>query len=160
FRETSTKAGRRYVRLNDGEKVVLAKVLGQTRWTEGARNQVSEESMFLVSADGHVIHFRIDEINVLSGAGRGVIGIKLAEDDVCTGGALVSSRLTKMDVETSGGQTRELGGGKPTVSRGGTGYQEVKRTQFVRIQPPAIELNDWEALEAANGNGKNGNGKK
>src|SRR2546422_3483168 len=28
----------------------------------------------------------------------------------------VSSRFTKMDVETSGGQTRELGGGKPTVS--------------------------------------------
>jgi hypothetical protein len=46
------------------------------------------------------------------------------------------------------------------VSRGGTGYQEVKRTQFVRIKPPAIELNDWEALELANGNGKNGNGKK
>jgi DNA gyrase subunit A len=160
FRETSTKAGRRYVRLNEGEKVVLAKVLGQSRWTEGAKHEVREESMFLVSADGHVIHFRIDEVNILSGPGRGVIGIKLLKDDVCIGGALVSSRFTKMDVETSGGQTRELGGGKPTVSRGGTGYQEVKRTQFVRIKPPAIELNDWEALELANGNGKNGNGKK
>jgi DNA gyrase subunit A len=112
--------------------------------------------MFLVSADGHVIHFRVDEVNVLSGAGRGVIGIKLGEGDACVGGALVSSRFTKMDVETSGGQTRELGGGKPTVGRGGAGYQEVKRTQFVRVVPPAIELTDWDAIEAAGEAGKNG----
>jgi DNA gyrase subunit A len=158
FREASTRAGRRYVRLNDGERVVLAKVLSQYRWTEGKRHQVVEESMFLVSEDGHVIHFRIDEVNVLSGAGRGVIGIKLADDDTCIGGALVSSRFTKMDVETSGGQTRELGGGKPTVGRGGVGYSEVKRTQLVRIVPPPIDLTDWEALELATGE-KNGNGK-
>ena len=156
FREASTKSGRRYARLGEGEKVVLAKVLGQTKWTEGAKHDVHEETMFLVSADGHVIHFRIDEVNVLSGPGRGVIGIKLGKDDECIGGALVSSRFTKMDVETSGGQTRELGGGKPTVGRGGMGYQEVKRTQFVRVLPPAIDLTDWEAIElaAGTGNGK------
>jgi DNA gyrase subunit A len=162
YREESTRSGRRYVRLNDGEKVVVAKVLGQFKWLEGKRHKVIEESMFLVSEGGHVIHFPIEEVNVLSGAGRGVIGIKLADDDRCIGGALVSSRFTKMDVETSGGQTRELGGGKPTVSRGGTGYSEVKRTQLVRIKPPPIDLTDWEALEEALGekNGKNGNGKK
>jgi DNA gyrase subunit A len=138
--------------------VVLAKVLGLAKWTEGARHEVHEESMFLVSTDGHVIHFKIDEVNVLAGPGRGVIGIKLAPDDVCIGGALVSRRFDKMDVETSGGQTRELGGGKPTVGRGGLGHQEVKRTQFVRVKPPPIELTDWEALEEASGE-KNGNGK-
>jgi DNA gyrase subunit A len=159
YREASTKAGRRYARLGEGEKVVMAKVLGQTKWTEGAKHVVYEESMFLVSADGHVIHFRIDEVNVLSGPGRGVIGIKLGKDDVCIGGALVSSRFTKMDVETSGGVVRELGGGKPTVGRGGLGHQEVKRTQFVHVLPPPIDLVDWEAIELAAGNGKNGNGK-
>jgi DNA gyrase subunit A len=138
---------------------VLAKVLGQTKWTEGSKHVVHEESMFLVSADGRVIHFPISEVNVLSGPGRGVIGIKLGKDDACIGGALVSSRFTKMDVETSGGQVRELGGGKPTVGRGGMGYAEVKRTQFVRVLPPAIDLMDWEAIELAAGNGKNGNGK-
>jgi DNA gyrase subunit A len=158
FREESTRAGRRYVRLNEGEKVVLAKVLSQFKWTEGKKHKVVEESMFLVSEDGHVIHFPIEEVNVLSGAGRGVIGIKLADGDRCIGGALVSSRFTKMDVETSGGQVRELGGGKATVSRGGSGYQEVKRTQFVRIKTPPIDLTDWEALELALGE-KNGNGK-
>ena len=69
--------------LREGDKVVLAKVLGQHRWVDGKRTQIVEESMFLVSADGHVIHFAIDEVNVLSGAGRGVIGIKLADGDTC-----------------------------------------------------------------------------
>ena len=50
--------------------------------------------MFLVSADGRVIHFPIGEVNVLSGPGRGVMGIKLIKDDECIGGALVSSRFT------------------------------------------------------------------
>jgi DNA gyrase subunit A len=159
FREASTKAGRRYVRLGEGETVVLAKVLGQTKWAEGARHVVHEETMFLVSAEGRVIHFAINEVNILSGPGRGVMGIKLHDEDVCIGGALVSSRFTKMDVETSGGVVRELGGGKPTVGRGGVGHQEVKRTQFVRVVPPAIDLMDWEAIELAAESGKNGNGK-
>jgi DNA gyrase subunit A len=149
YRETSTKAGRLYTRLREGEKVVLAKVLNQYHWVDGKRTKIVEETMFLVSAEGHVIHFRIEEVNVLSGAGRGVIGIKLHDDDKCIGGALVHGRFTKMDVETSGGQTRELGGGKPTVGRGGSGHQEVKRTQFVRIVAPPIELTDWEAIELA-----------
>ncbi len=163
YREASTKAGRLYTRLREGEKVVLAKVLGQYHWVEGKRTKIVEETMFLVSTEGHVIHFPINEVNVLSGAGRGVIGIKVHDDDKCIGGALVHGRFTKMDVETSGGQTRELGGGKPTVGRGGSGHQEVKRTQFIRIIPPPIELMDWDAIELAeekNGKPHEKNGKK
>jgi DNA gyrase subunit A len=137
FRIASTKAGRRYVRLNEGEKVVLASVL-----EEGA------DSLFLASQEGYVIHFPIKEINILSGAGRGVIGIKLHDKDVCLGGAIIYHRSDKFDLETSGGITRQFGGAVPTVGRGGTGKQEVKRTQFVRILPQPIELTDWEAVEA------------
>jgi len=161
FREASTKSGRQYVRLRENEKVVLVKLLGQWRWIEGKRTKIEEESMFLVSADGHVIHFKIEEVNILSGAGRGVIGIKLAEGDTCIGGALVSGRFDKLDVETSGGINREFGGGIPTVGRGGAGKQEVKRTQFVKIKPPPIDLADWEAIEEAGEKAKpERNGKK
>jgi DNA gyrase subunit A len=149
YREASTRAGRLYTRLREGEKVVLAKVLGQYHWVDGKRTRMQEETMFLVSREGHVIHFSVEEVNILSGPGRGVIGIKLDEDDACIGGALVHGRFTKMDVETSGGIRKEFGGGIPTVSRGGHGRQEVKRTQFVQIVPPTIELTDWEAIELA-----------
>ena len=77
-----------------------------------------------------------------------MIGIKLAEKDTCIGGALISKRMDKFDIETSGGINRPFGGAIPTVGRGAAGKQEVKRTQFVRVVPAPIELTDWEAIEA------------
>ena len=147
FRIESTKVGRRYVKLNEGDKVVLATVL-----------RGDEETIYLASREGHVIHFPVDEINVLSGAGKGVMGIKLNADDVCLGGALLSGRFDKFVLETSGGKTMEFGRGKYEVtSRGGKGFEAVKRTTFARVVPPAIELVDWDAIEGKEKkNGSNG----
>jgi DNA gyrase subunit A len=143
--------GRRYVRLNDGDKVVMVRVLAD------------EEGLMLVSASGHVLHFAVEEVNILSGVGKGVMGIKLAEDDVCLGGALISNRHDALVVETAGGKTMEFRRGKyePT-SRGGKGYEAVKRTTFTRVVPPPIELVDWDKVEekADEGGGKAGNGQR
>ena len=107
-----------------------------------------EESIFLCSAEGHVIHFPVEQINILSGVGKGVMGIKLAEGDRCLGGALISSRFDVMQVETAGGKVQEFRRGKyELTSRGGKGFEAVKRTTFVRVLPPAIELVDWEQIE-------------
>src|SRR5947209_5177296 len=54
FRVESTKAGRRYVKLNEGDRVVMAVV------------PRDEKTIYLASANGHVIHFAVEEINVLS----------------------------------------------------------------------------------------------
>jgi hypothetical protein len=76
------------------------------------------------------------------------MGIKLEKDDVCLGGALMSGRFDKMVLETSGGRTVEFGRGKYDVtSRGGKGFEAVKRAQFVRVVPPPIELVDWDKVE-------------
>src|SRR5262249_39732503 len=145
FRAASTKVGRRYVRLNDGDRVVMATVL-----------RGDEETIYLASAEGHVIHFKVDDINILAGVGKGVMGIKLMEGDTCLGGALMSGRFDKMILETSGGRTMEFGRNKYEVtSRGGKGFAAVKRANFVRVLPPPIELVDWEQLEE-NGNGQKG----
>jgi DNA gyrase subunit A len=136
FRTASTKSGRRYVRLVDGDKVVMAAVLRD------------EESLFLASAAGRVIHFPVAEINVLSGAGKGVQGIKLEGGDVCLGGALISNRRDALTVETAGGKTMEFRrGAHPPTGRGGKGFQAVKRTTFTKVVTPAIELVDWDDLE-------------
>ncbi len=137
YRIASTKAGRRYVRMEETARVVMVKVLGD------------EESIFLASKNAHVIHFSIDEINILSGSGKGVIGIKLDEGDVCLGGALVSNRHDALTVETSGGITKEFRrGAYPCVGRGGRGHEVVKRAELARVLPEAIELVDWDAIEA------------
>jgi DNA gyrase subunit A len=119
-----------------------------------------EESIFLASADGHVIHFRVDEINVLSGVGKGVIGIKLADEDRCLGGALISRKSQMLQVETSGGKILDFTGRHDTVSRGGKGFEAVKRSSLVRVLPPAIELVNWDEIEGklSEKNGKSGQG--
>jgi DNA gyrase subunit A len=150
FRTASTKVGRRYVKLNDGDKVMMATVL-----------HGDEETIYLASADGHVIHFAVEEINILAGVGKGVMGIKLGKGDTCLGGALMSGRFDKMVLETSGNRTMEFGRNKYDVtSRGGKGFEAVKRTSFVRVVPPPIALVDWDQIgepgPKENGNGAHG----
>jgi DNA gyrase subunit A len=149
FRTASTKVGRRYVKLNEGDRVVMVTVPRE------------EKTLYLASGNGHIIHFKIEDINVLAGVGKGVMGIKLEEGDVCLGGALMGGRFDKFVLETSGGRTMEFGPAKYEVtSRGGKGFEAVKRATFVRVVPPPIELVDWDAVE---GKGKeaerNGNHK-
>src|SRR5262249_54026149 len=106
FRTASTKVGRRFIKLNDGDKVVIATVL-----------QPEQRSLFLASANGHVLHFVLEEINILSGVGKGVIGIKLEEDDTCIGGALIRNQNDALVVETSGGKQMEFYGSREISSR-------------------------------------------
>ena len=95
------------------------------------------------------------------------MGIKLAEGDVCLGGALIGNRHDALTVETAGGKTMEFRrGAHPTTGRGGKGFEAVKRTSFVRVVPPPIELVDWDEVEGRekpkekaaerNGDGKDG----
>src|SRR5204862_3967325 len=90
LRAASTKAGRRYVRLAEGDKVVMATMPHE------------EKTIYLASKDGRVVHFAIEEINILSGVGKGVMGIKLAAGDMCLGGALMGGRFDKFVLETTG----------------------------------------------------------
>jgi DNA gyrase subunit A len=107
-----------------------------------------------------VIHFPIEEINILSGVGKGVIGIKLADDDRCIGGALISRKSQMLQVETSGEKVLEFTGRYETVSRGGKGFEAVKRSTLTRVIPPPIELVNWEEIEGkpSEKNGKSGQG--
>jgi DNA gyrase subunit A len=145
FRTASTKVGRRYVRLAEGDKVVMAMVL-----------KAEQRSLFLASANGHVLHFPIEEINILAGVGKGVIGIKLEMDDTCLGGAVIRNQNDALVMETSGGKQMEFYGSRDMASRGGKGFEAVKRTSFTRIVPSPIELADWDKVEgrAEERNGK------
>src|SRR5262249_2210256 len=135
YRTASTRLGRRYARLAEGDKVVLAQL------------QLDEDSVVLVSAGGHVLHFDIEEGNILAGVGKGVIGIKL-EEDGGLGGAALGKTQPSVTVETSDGKSMEFGRRAERVSRGGKGYEAVKRRTFTRVLPGAIALADWEAQEA------------
>ena len=148
FRTESTKAGRKYVKLEAGDKVALAKLVRD------------ETGVMLASKGGHLIHFPVEQVNVLAGVGKGVIGIKL-DDDECLGGVLVGGRFDKLVMETEGGKTQDFGPGAiKSQNRGGKGEKPGVRTKFARVVPAGIELVNWEEVdgkapkrEAADGNG-------
>ncbi|MCI0702968.1 MAG: DNA topoisomerase, partial [Planctomycetia bacterium] len=147
FRTESTKVGRRYVKLEEDDKVVMVKLVGE------------EEGVMLASAGGYVTHFPLEQVTILAGVGKGVIGIKLESSDVSLGGVLVGGRFDKLIVETESGKTQEFGGGAiKSRNRGGKGDRPGTRTRFTRVIPLPIELTDWEAVEGKKPNGKGTNG--
>ncbi len=136
YRVESTKAGRRFAKLDATDKVVTVKLVGE------------EDAVLLASRDGRVIHFALDEVNVLAGVGKGVIGMKLDAKDLCLGGVLIGGRFDKLTVETESGKTQEFGRvAIPKVARGGKGEKPGLRTKFTRVLPPTIELANWDEVE-------------
>jgi DNA gyrase subunit A len=147
YRIESNKLGRRFARLDEGDRVVLVAV------TRGEKN------MFLATAEGRVLQFPIAEINILAGAGKGVIGIKLQDGDICLGGTLLSQHVDRMQVETSNGTIQDFRGEKYEVtSRAGKGFEAIKRGGFTRVVPPPIQLVDWDEIEGKKEPGRNGQG--
>jgi DNA gyrase subunit A len=138
FRLPSTKSGRKYCRLVEGDKVV---------WLELVRDATS---IFVATNQARVSHFSIDEVPVLSGAGKGVRGIKLSDPkDEVLGAALMARPSDCLRVQTSHDKTLVFGQMKYEISaRGGKGIRAAQRSTFTEILKPEIALVDWAALEA------------
>ena len=136
FRLPSTKSGRRYCRLATGDRVVHVELVRDAT------------SVFLATREARIIHFNIDDVAILSGAGRGVRGIKLEAKDTVLGAALMARPSDCLRVKTSGDKTLTCGQQKYAItSRGGRGFRAAHRSTFEEILRPDIQLIDWAALE-------------
>jgi len=84
----------------------------------------------------------VDEINFLSGPGRGVILIKLQKDDDRLLGFIASTGdRDLMTVETTRGAEQTISTAKyGTTGRGGKGRELLQRGEFVRVVPLLPEL--------------------
>jgi DNA gyrase subunit A len=138
FRLASTKSGRKYCRTIAGDHVV---------WLELVRDATS---MFVATRQARVIHFAIDEVPILSGAGKGVRGIKLSDpQDEVLGAAQMARPSDCLRVQTSADKTLVFGQMKYEITaRGGKGIRAAQRSTFTDILRPDIILVDWAAIEA------------
>jgi DNA gyrase subunit A len=129
FVEPSTRAGRRYARPAEGAEVVgVARITG-------------DEVVIAATQEARAILCRAEEVNYLSGPGRGVILIKLssAEDRVLGFLASTGDRDI-MRVETSRGAEQTISTTKYEVTgRGGKGRELLQRGQFTRVIPPEVD---------------------
>ena len=135
FLEPSTRAGRRFARPADGAEVV------------GVERTTGEETLIVATREARALLCRADEVNYLSGPGKGVILIKLSsDDDVVIGFMASQGDRDLMRVETSRGAEQTISTAKYEVTgRGGKGRELLQRGQFNRVipndllTPPALE---------------------
>jgi DNA gyrase subunit A len=129
FTEPSTRSGRRFARAADG-----AEFVGMDRVT-------GDEIIIAATREARAILCKVEEVNFLSGPGRGVILIKLASKSDRVLGVVVSSGDRQlMTVETSRGAEQTISTAKYEVTgRGGKGRELLQRGQFNRVVWPVPE---------------------
>ena len=129
FVEPSTRTGRRYARTAEGAEVV------------GAARVTGSEILIAATREARAILCKADEVNFLSGPGRGVILIKLdSKSDRVLGFIASTGDRDLMTVETSRGAEQTISTTKYEVTgRGGKGRELLQRGQFTRIVTPMPE---------------------
>jgi DNA gyrase/topoisomerase IV subunit A len=129
FVEPSTRAGRRYARPAKGAEVIgVARVTGK-------------EILIAATADARGLLCRADEVNYLSGPGKGVMLIKLGKEDRVLGFIASTGDRDLLTVETSRGAEQTISTGKYGVTgRGGKGRELLQRGQFSRVIWPVPDV--------------------
>jgi DNA gyrase subunit A len=129
FLEPSTRAGRRFAKPAEGVEVV------------GAGKASGKEVAICATKQRRALLAPVEEVNYLSGPGKGVVLIKLDDDDDKVIGFLVAKdKQQALVVESSAGGERSISAAeyKPT-GRGGKGHEVMKRGTLVRAIPTPPE---------------------
>ena len=129
FVEPSTRAGRRYARTAQGAEIV------------GAARVTGDEIVIAATREARAMICKVDDVNYLSGPGRGVILIKLdSKTDRVLGFIASTGDRDLMTVETSRGAEQTISTAKYGVTgRGGKGRELLQRGQFTRVVPAVPE---------------------
>ena len=135
FRTPSTKAGRKFCRLGKTDHVVYVDLVTEA------------ETVFVASKKARILHFAIEEIPILGGAGKGVRGIKLESGDEVLGIVQMTRPSDVLRVRNDNDNILSFGQTKYQItSRGGRGVKTSSRTGFVELIHPDIRLVDWSEL--------------
>jgi len=127
FVEPSTRAGRRYARPSQDVEVVGVVVV------------TGREIIIAATREARAMLCSVDEVSFLSGPGKGVILIKLGDEDRVLGFIASTGERDLMRVETSRGAEQTISTAKYEVTgRGGKGRELLQRGQFTRVVPNEV----------------------
>ncbi|MEL7497803.1 MAG: DNA topoisomerase (ATP-hydrolyzing) [Planctomycetota bacterium] len=128
FVEPSTRSGRRFARVSSGAEIIDVHPID------------SSETVLAISADCRAMICPIEEINYLSGAGKGVMLIKLAKTDRLLGVKPSKGDRDLLVVETNRGAKKTISTAKYRVtSRGGKGNEIQKNGKIKQVVRPPVE---------------------
>ena len=128
-REPSTRAGRRYMRLSQGDEVLYVGLCGE------------EDYLACASKKGRALICDAEEVSLLAGPGKGVMLIKLDKGDELVGAQLLHAPSEALQVEKESGASFSVSRRKyQPVSRGGKGHAMFKRGSLKRVLLPVPEM--------------------
>ncbi|MEO7192290.1 MAG: DNA topoisomerase IV subunit A [Vicinamibacterales bacterium] len=129
FVEPSTRSGRRFARVAASAEVV------------GVVPVTGSEVIIAATREARAMLCNVEEVNFLSGPGRGVILIKVQPDSDRVLGFIASTGdRDLLTVETTRGAEQTISTTKYEVTgRGGKGRELLQRGQFTRVVPPPLE---------------------
>lgn len=127
FIEPSTRSGRRYARTSEGKKIVGVEIVH------------GDETLIAVSKKRRALLCKITEVKYLTGPGKGVLLIKLVDDD-----ELLAIKAAKDDRDTlvvktaAGGEQRINTARYEKTTRGGKGREVISRGTLTEVvaDPP------------------------
>jgi DNA gyrase subunit A len=128
-REISTRAGRRYAKLEEGDEVVNVLPFKP------------KEVICMVTAQTRTLMCKADEAAELANPGKGVTMIKVEDDDVVVGFAVGDRYGDELLIaELDNGKKVSMGPGHDQVtSRGGKGHTLARKAKVVRVLYPESE---------------------
>jgi DNA gyrase subunit A len=131
FAAVSTRKGRIVVRLDPGFKD--DRVVGVFA-TDGSEN------VCLATRSARVLIFPVTEANIVAGAARGVVAIRLEPKDRVIGFVLANKKREGLTVRTNRGATQIVRATKyPVTARGGKGYAILQRGSLEALLPEEAE---------------------
>ncbi len=132
FREPTTRAGRRFGRPPEGDEILFVGLVSK------------KDVVAMASEQGRAILFSAEEVPVLAGPGKGVIGLKLSPGDRVVGAALFGADEARatLTLFNSKGTEHTVTKRYDVVGRGGRGFHLIKRDRLVRALPPPVALAD------------------
>jgi DNA gyrase subunit A len=123
--EPSTRSGRRFARPSKDAQIV------------GAARYTGTEVLIAATAEGRGILSKAEEVNYLSGPGKGVLLIKLGKEDRVLGFIASTGDRDILTVETSRGAEQTISTAKYEITgRGGKGRELLQRGQFTHVVWP------------------------
>jgi len=129
-RDPSTRAGRKFARLNEGDEVVCV-----------APIQTNKDLVVTIATDGHALSVPAADLALLSGAGKGTMVIKLDSNERLVGAELVAGGRGQVAFVTEKGRELTIEAAKLKGTRASKGDVVTKRTDKpVRMLPPAPEM--------------------
>src|SRR5581483_4678675 len=106
----------------------------------GVARVSGDEVIIAATADARGILCTAEEVNFLAGPGKGVLLIKLGDEDRVLGFIASTGDRDLLTVETSRGAEQTISTGKYEVTgRGGKGRELLQRGQFTRVIWPTPE---------------------